>query len=393
MIISKLILKNWKNFQHAEVDFAFRAFIVGANASGKSNLLDAIRFLRDIVKQTGGLQFAVSDVRGGVSKIRCLAARKDTEVSLEVHLADAPEQEAKWKYRISFKHTGGGIFKNQAAVTEEYVWSSADKEVLNRKASDSGEDKETLLHTHLQQPTVNHKFREIYHFFQDSNYLHIVPQLIREADSYLITANKEDFYGRNLLERMAVTNENTRNAYLRRINAVLRIAVPQLEALTFVRDGKGVPHLEARYVHWRAKDAKQQEIQFSDGTLRLIGFMWALLDGTETILMEEPELYLHTAIVEKLPEFISQMQKRKGRARHRQVLVTTHSYDMLKGDSIAANEVVVLEPQAEGTRAITANNLEDVRKYLEAGFSMADAVIPKVAPKKIERMLQTDLWD
>ena len=76
MIINRLIVKNWRNFQQIDVGLSPRQFIVGANASGKSNLLDIFRFLRDIVKaEGGGFQKAVKD-RGGVSKIRCLAARQ-----------------------------------------------------------------------------------------------------------------------------------------------------------------------------------------------------------------------------------------------------------------------------------------------------------------------------
>ena len=71
MIISRLIAKNWRNFQHVDIQLNERQFIVGPNASGKSNLLDIFRFLRDIVKvEGGGFQKAVKD-RGGVSKIRC----------------------------------------------------------------------------------------------------------------------------------------------------------------------------------------------------------------------------------------------------------------------------------------------------------------------------------
>ena len=67
MIISHLIAKNWRNFQQIDVRLSERQFIVGANASGKSNLLDIFRFLRDIVKaEGGGFQKAVKD-RGGVS--------------------------------------------------------------------------------------------------------------------------------------------------------------------------------------------------------------------------------------------------------------------------------------------------------------------------------------
>ena len=70
MIVSHLRVKNWRNFQRVSVALRERQFIIGANASGKSNLLDVFRFLRDIAKtEGGGLQKAVKD-RGGVSKIR-----------------------------------------------------------------------------------------------------------------------------------------------------------------------------------------------------------------------------------------------------------------------------------------------------------------------------------
>lgn len=390
MIVSRIKLKNWKNFKEADIALDYRAFIVGANASGKSNLIDVVRFLRDIVKQAGGLQYAVNDVRGGVKKIRCLAAKKDSEVSVELHLSDEPSSDPEWIYRLSFKNIGGGIRKNETLITEEKVWSKKGNKYLLERPS-SGEDDENRKFTHLEQITSNAEFRDIYHFFQEIQYLHLVPQLVREADSFLISANKEDFYGRNLLEKMSKTPIKTRNAYFKKINEVLQIAVPQLKELKLENDKMGIPHLGAVYEHWRAKGAKQQESQFSDGTLRLIGFMWALLDGTETILLEEPELYLHTAIVKQLPEFISQLQRRKGRIR--QVLITTHSFDLLSGGGIGLSEVIVLEPSKEGTKTSVAKDLEDVRKYLEAGFSMAEAVIPKVAPKKIDEMLQLKIWD
>ncbi|MDD9852741.1 MAG: AAA family ATPase, partial [Deltaproteobacteria bacterium] len=67
MMISRVKLKNWRNFREVDVPLRERQFIVGPNASGKSNLLDAFRFLRDIAKGTGGgLQKAIED-RGGVS--------------------------------------------------------------------------------------------------------------------------------------------------------------------------------------------------------------------------------------------------------------------------------------------------------------------------------------
>ncbi|NJL59454.1 MAG: AAA family ATPase [Desulfobacteraceae bacterium] len=392
MIISRLKLQNWKNFQNVEIELGSRVFVVGPNASGKSNFLDVIRFLRDIVKQGGGFQYAVAE-RDGVSKIRCLSARNKTDVSIEVYLSEKAETEPDWIYKLSFKHFGGGIFKNQAAISEEKVWSKKeDKWILSRTSKSGKEDDETKKYTYLEHPTSNAKFREIYHFFRDIQYLHVVPQLVRDADSYFLSAGKEDYYGRNLLERMAATAMNTRNAFLNKINKVLSFAVPQFDKLDFVPgkdDKKGVPHLQLFHKNWRARGVRQYESQLSDGTLRLIGFMWALLDGKETILLEEPELHLHTEIVKHLPEFISNIQRRKSGIR--QVILTTHSFDLLSSEGIGADEVILLDSTLEGTKIIRTNQLDDIKKYLKAGFSMAEAVIPRTKPKEIEKITQLEL--
>ena len=72
---TRVKLGNWRNFVDVDVPLQRRAFLVGPNASGKSNLLDALRFLREIVIVGGGFQKAV-ETRGGVCKLRCLAARR-----------------------------------------------------------------------------------------------------------------------------------------------------------------------------------------------------------------------------------------------------------------------------------------------------------------------------
>ena len=102
----------------------------------------------------------------------------------------------------------------------------------------------------------------------------------------------------------------------------------------------GVPHLEAKYMHWRAKGSKQQEAQFSDGTLRLIGFLFALIDSKGVILLEEPEINLHSGIIVQLPEFIAKIQRMKKAAR--QIIITTHSYDILSDPGISPEEVLLL---------------------------------------------------
>jgi predicted ATPase len=389
MIISRLKLYNWKNFQNIDINLSERNFIIGSNASGKSNLFDSLRFLRDISKQAGGLQSAV-DIRGGIKKIRCLAARKKSDILIEVDLTDEKTKELLWTYSLNFMHTGGGVIKSEAKILSERVYSGKDKKwITNRNKDTKDEDTETLKYTHLEQVTANKKFREIQLFFQNIEYLNVVPQLVRESSSYNSTKIYEDYFGRNFLERISLINEKTRNAYFRRINSVLKLAVPQLEELQFHKDKMGVPHLEAKYIHWRAKGSKQSEDQFSDGTIRLIGFLWALIDGNGTILLEEPEINLHSEIVKQFPEFISKIQRSKKSVK--QVLISTHSYDLLNNQGIGTNEVLVLENSAEGTNVKTINEIEQIKAIIDSGFSIAEATIPFTAPKEIHAVNQLNL--
>lgn len=389
MIIKKIKLHNWKNFQNCEVNLSERCFIIGANAAGKSNFIDALRFLRDISKQAGGLQSAVEE-RGGITKIRCLAARTSTNVSITVDLGESYENLPTWRYHLDIQHVGGGIMKSQVKILKEEVYSYNDKEyVCKRDSQIESEDDETLKYTHLEQVNANRKFRELQVFFQNIEYLNVIPQLVRESSSSSQSFSKEDYYGRNFLEKLTKMNERTRSSYFKKVNEFLKIAVPQLEELRFIKDEMGIPHIEARYIHWRAKGSKQQETQFSDGTLRLIGFLFALIDSNGVIMLEEPEINLHSGIITQLPEFIARIQRSKKSAR--QILITTHSYDMLSNQGISTNEVIILENTSEGTIVNRVTDIDALRPIVEAGLSIADAVIPYTRPRNIEDMSQLSL--
>jgi ABC-type nitrate/sulfonate/bicarbonate transport system ATPase subunit len=144
----------------------------------------------------------------------------------------------------------------------------------------------------------------------------------------------------------------------------------------------GVPHLEAVYEHWRPRAGKQQEDQFSDGTLRLIGLLWSLLESDSLLLLEEPELSLNSAIVSNLPSLIYRLQ----RPKKRQVILSTHSADLLSDKGIGGEEVLLMTPTPEGTQVKLASSNEQIKMLLEGGLSIADAALPLTAPPDIEQM-------
>ena len=84
---TRLRLENWRNFTAVDASVQRRVFLVGPNASGKSNLLDALRFLHDIASIGGGFQEAIRR-RGGLTRLRCLAARRYPDVCVSVAIGD-----------------------------------------------------------------------------------------------------------------------------------------------------------------------------------------------------------------------------------------------------------------------------------------------------------------
>lgn len=160
------------------------------------------------------------------------------------------------------------------------------------------------------------------------------------------------------------------------------MAVPQLSELELIRDTKGAPHLRGRYEHWRPQGAWQTEDQFSDGTLRLLGLLWAIEEKGGSLLLEEPELSLHPEVVKFLPQMFARMQRRTGR----QVMTSTHSTDLLRDEGIGLDEVLLLTPSPEGTKVSTAASFVEVKDLLDGGSTLAEAVRPLTRPRRAEQL-------
>lgn len=380
MLITHLVLKNWRNFRSLDVPLREVSFLLGPNASGKSNILDVFRFLRDVSKtQGGGLQKAVAD-RGGITKVRCLHARQNPGVQIEVRLADTADSQPLWRYVLGFEGKGA----QRILISKEQVWKG-DELVLDRPTAEDKADPMLLTQTHLEQIQMNGKFRELVEFFGATTYLHLVPQLLKFADKIGGQRLEDDPFGQGFLERLAKTPEKTREARLRKIETALALAVPQFRQLDFKTDALGHPHLHARYEHHRPNAGWQSEEHFSDGTLRLLGLLWTLQDGNSLLLLEEPEISLNDAIVRQIPLMLSRLQRHK--KVRRQIILSTHSEALLSNPGIDGRGVILLETSAEGSTARTIN--EDESQDIQAGLSVADVILPKTTPSTVN---QLGLW-
>ncbi|MBU6265948.1 MAG: AAA family ATPase [Sphingomonadales bacterium] len=378
MLVTHIKLKNWRNFQTVDVALSPTSYVLGPNAAGKSNFLDVFRFLRDICKREGGgLQKAVSD-RGGISKLRCLHARREPQVGLELQLKSPTGVD--WTYELEFRSEGKGA--QRVLVSKERVLKGK-KILLNRPDDKDERDAALQTQTHLEQILANEKFRELSEFFSETTYLHLVPQLLKYGQQIGGHILEDDPFGQGFLERISRAQPKTRDSRLRKIQKVLQIAVPQFHELAFEKDEfNGRPHLKVKFEHFHPNAGWQREEQFSDGTLRLLGLLWSLLEGGSLLLIEEPEISLNAAIVAEIPAMMQKIQRQSKRSR--QIIISTHSESLLSNPGIDATGVLLIEPKSNGSTIRQINESE--KNAVLDGFPVSEVMLPKVRPQLFKQL-------
>ncbi len=378
MIVSRLIVRNWKNFLRMDLPLEDRVFLVGPNASGKSNLLDIFHFMKDLVAPGGGLYQAIAR-RGGLNLLRSLAASKTARVEMEFHFSGANSSEPDWRYALSLRPYPR--IQDVPMVARERVWQGK-KLILDRPDGADKKDNIRLRQTALENVITNAAFREVADFFADSRYFHLIPHQFRESGNDEPFLSR-DFSRREFFRQVAATPARTREARFRKIEEALKLSIPLLKGLRLRPPGDGEGHLESSFRNWREGSPPLREGQFSDGLLRLIGILWSLLERSPLLLLEEPELSLNTAIVRQLPGLIHRLR----RGVSSQVILSTHSPALLSDSGIDGREVVLLLPASDRSIEVArASDLPDIAALLDQGMSVGDVVLPRTQPARIEEL-------
>jgi predicted ATPase len=101
--------------------------------------------------------------------------------------------------------------------------------------------------------------------------------------------------------------------------------------------------------------------------------------------LEEPELSLHAAIVRRLAPFIARAQRE---GNDRQVILSTHSEDLLMDPGIAPEEVVLVQPAEEGSRITVGAEVEEIVRLMQSGIPASEAVLPQTETQQMTMLDQ-----
>src|SRR5207245_8090526 len=132
----------------------------------------------------------------------------------------------KWTYTLSFSQDN-----NRRPVIKSETVFKDNEQLLERPDTKDEQDPARLSQTALEQVNENRKFREIASTFQAVSYMHILPQLVRDPQSFSPRQVVNDPYGRDFLQRVVNTPTQARESRLKKILAALKVAAPQLKDL------------------------------------------------------------------------------------------------------------------------------------------------------------------
>jgi predicted ATPase len=377
MIIIRLVLKNWMNFQSADIPLGPRTFIMGPNGIGKSNLLDALRFLSDIARPGGGLSFALTS-RGGLEKIRFAAAKKKDPVELEIHLADSISKGTIYRYSLGLTADKS----KSAKVVYERIRRSGEL-ILDWPDKNDSIDPLCPAQTYLERASSNSSggdLREIASYLGSMRYLKFVPELFRSLDPFPPADIPGDPFGRRILQRAAELPASERDRRMRVIEDILKMAMPQMPKLRFGVSVSNEPCLEGTFDIGRPR-AKHQQGQLSDGILAAFAILWSFLEEGPLLLLDKPETALNHGTIHRIC-LIMYMSSVIG--QRKQIIMSTHSADFLKDNisPVTPQEIILLLPGShnEGTMTLQASSYPPIVRDMKKGMCADEIILDYTHP-------------
>ena len=368
MKLTRLEAKRYRSLRDVSVEVGGLNVFIGANASGKSAVLDALRFLQEGVRARDFDAPLFS--RGGILNL-AWKGEAANHIDLSVGLEDDEGTAYEWSVRL-FKWDGYGFHVEENVTV--FPLDAPPNQLLNAEAGEGwwwsgGEGKRVSL---KQAPTscslaaaaadASFPAREVAEFVARWGFYDPNPFLLRR-DWTGLDSGRFDPHGRNFgetLHRLSVSSPET----LEKVRSATE-AIVGLPSVIEPRESEESFYFAQRE---RGLEYPVHQMSVSSGTLRMLALMTALLGEPETNLVgiEEPENYVHPTALSAFVEYMLEAQERV------QLMVTTHS-PLLLDFLDEPSTVSVVRRSEQGTAVLREENPDGVRRALEeSGFGLGE---------------------
>ena len=335
-LLTRVVLRNYRSIAACDLRLGPLSIFVGPNGSGKSNFLDALRFVSEALRYS--LDHALRD-RGGIHEVRRRSSGHPTHFAIRLEFRLPCGHTAYYAFRVGAQQHGAYRIQQEEcyANNQAKFYKIEDGKLIDTNLSPTPPivPKDRL---YLVNVSGLDAFQPIYVALSNMGFYNLNPDRIRELQS----PDPGDLLrrdGSNLasvlanLQRHTPDIKNRIEEYLAKVapgvTGVEAQTIGPKETLEFRQAVRGSRHA------WRFLAANM-----SDGTLRALGVLVALFQGPvnrsdayRLVGIEEPEVALHPAAAGILTDSL------RDASTHSQVLVTSHSPDLLDDPAISDDTI------------------------------------------------------
>ncbi len=349
-LLTRIALRNYKSIAACDIHPTQLSFLVGANGAGKSNFLDALRFVTDSLRFS--IDHALRD-RGGINEVRRRSSGHPTHFGIRLEFSLGTSH-GHYAFNVGAKSRGAyAIQREECSLIERTsdlgsaFYAVENGQVVKSTLSPApAASRDRLYLVTLSGVSL---FRPLYDALSHMGFYNLNPEAIRDVQppdpGELLNRDGSNIASvlSNLASRSPELKERIEE-YLAKvvpgISRVDRIVIGPKETLQFSQHVKG-----AKYP-WNFLAANM-----SDGTLRAFGVLVALFQGAKNgiparrlVGIEEPESALHPAVAGVLKDSLEDA------SAYAQILVTSHSPDVLDDDSIPDDSVLAVVAESGETK-------------------------------------------
>ena len=367
MKLLSLRAKKYRSLRDVSIELEDFNLFIGANAAGKSTILDALRFLHEGVHARDFEAPMFS--RGNILHL-AWKGEEAHQIDLAATFQDGDES-IEWSVQITRQgyhfHVGERVAQLPAQSPPSVLleadggsgwwWSSTTSERVRMQQP------ATVCALAAAAADASFPARKVAEFVRRWGFFDPNPFLLRR-DWTGLDSSHLDHYGRNLGETLYALDSSSPDIVER-----IRSATQDIVGIP-----AGIEPRESddRFYFVQSETGLQfpvHQMGVSSGTLRTLALMTALLGEPEANLLgiEEPENYIHPSALSAFVEHLRAAQDRV------QFMVTTHSPLLLDLLDDPACVCVVQRGDGEGTTIHREANPDGVRNALRAsGFSLGE---------------------
>ena len=389
--ITRVVLKNYKSIAACDVRLQPLTFLVGRNGSGKSNFLDALRFVADALNLDLG--HAIRD-RGGINDVRRRSRGHPNHFSIRVEFVFPEGLTGHYAFRIGTRSPGGYEVQTEECRIQNKLCSTSEAyfHVKGGTVTDTSMEVAPVAATdrlYLVHASGLPEFRAVYNAFSRMGFYNLNPDKIRD----LQTPDPGDMLvqdGSNLTSVCRQLSSDVK----KNIEEYLAVIVPGVHKVHARKFG---PKEALQFKQHVAEDIEPLIFygsNMSDGTLRALGILVALFQGNQKteervtlVGIEEPEIALHPGAVGALLDAL------RDAAHRTQVIVTTHSPDLLEDKHLDVDSILavaaddgdtVIAPVDDASRSVVQDRLFTVGELLRSNQLQPDpAALPTAKEKQL----------